>query len=165
MTTHQINRRGLLRGAVLLGSGAAVLGSAGPAFAARTPIYNPFLDYVAGDGWQDHQANGSLGGRDYEMAVGTALPAAGAGIATKIRDNGTGGHTVTIAHPDGWQTQYLHLSEFERAQGAEVGQGDTVGWSGGAAGAPGAGSSTGPHVHWHMIDPDGVRRDPLNQVS
>ena len=46
-----------------------------------------------------------------------------------------------------------------RAAGAIVGR------SGGAAGAPGSGSSTGPHLHWHMIDPAGNRIDPLVYIA
>ncbi|MFI0795812.1 hypothetical protein ACH4OY_24480 [Micromonospora rubida] len=48
---------------------------------------------------------------------------------------------------------------------AALASGAIVGRSGGAAGAPGSGSSTGPHLHWHMIDPAGRRTNPLAYVN
>ncbi|MEU2578125.1 M23 family metallopeptidase [Streptomyces anulatus] len=57
------------------------------------------------------------------MGVGTGLPAAGAGTVTNIPYNGTGGHTVTITHSDGYRTQYMHLSAFHVSDGTWVGQG------------------------------------------
>lgn len=162
----RLDRRSLFRAAVVVGGGALAwrtLGDGGAAQAAD--VYNPFSGYTITQTWAQHRANGSLGGVDFAMAVGTALPAAAAGTITNIPENGTGGNTVTITHSDGWKTQYMHLSEFGRANGESVAQGASVGLSGGAAGAPGSGSSTGPHCHWHMIDPSGVRQNPLEQVS
>ena len=155
-----MNRRTLFKGAA---AGAVVAGGAfvGPAPAQAYGFYNPFAGRGISSGWQDHLNRGSLGGIDYPMPVGTALPAAGGGTIQNIPNNGTGGHTVTIYHPNGYRTQYMHLSAFVLANGASIGPGGTVGRSGGAAGAPGSGSSTGPHVHWHMINPSGVRINPL----
>lgn len=42
---------------------------------------------------------------------------------TNIPYNGTGGHTVTITHGDGYRTQYMHLSAFHVSDGTWVGQG------------------------------------------
>lgn len=161
-----VDRRTLLRG-VALGvaavGGSLVVGGGAPARASG--FYNPFTAYPITSGWQDHLARGSLGGIDYAMSVGTALPACGSGTIQNIPYNGTGGHTVTIHHPNGYRTQYMHLSAFSLGNGASVGAGGIVGLSGGAAGAPGSGSSTGPHVHWHMIDPSGVRINPLTYLA
>ncbi|MFB9312107.1 M23 family metallopeptidase [Nocardioides plantarum] len=160
-----LHRRGLMRAVVAIaGVGLAVRAVSGGA-AQAADVYHPFTGYPVTQTWAEHRANGSLGGIDFAMAVGTALPAAGAGTITNIPDNGTGGHTVTITHADGWKTQYMHLSSFSCADGESVAQGATVGLSGGAAGAPGSGSSTGPHVHWHMTSPGGTRTDPLTQVG
>ncbi|MFF3959092.1 peptidoglycan DD-metalloendopeptidase family protein [Streptomyces sp. NPDC001890] len=160
-----MSRRTLLRGSVSTFGLAAggVLFSAGTARALD--IYNPFSAYQITGSWQEHLDRGSLGGIDYGMGVGTALPAAGAGVVINIPYNGTGGHTVTITHSDGYRTQYMHLSEFLLPDGTSVGKGDIVGRSGGAAGAPGSGSSTGPHVHWHLITPGGTRVNPLNYLG
>ncbi|MET9105547.1 peptidoglycan DD-metalloendopeptidase family protein [Streptomyces zhihengii] len=163
--------RGLVsRRALLRGSAAALGVAAGSGLLAAAPaqalnLYNPFSGYPLTSGWQDHINRGSLGGIDYAMGVGTALPAADAGTVTNIADNGTGGHTVTITHGDGYRTQYMHLSRFAVANGTWVPRGGIVGWSGGAAGAPGSGNSTGPHLHWHLITPGGVRVNPLDHLG
>ncbi|WP_040912087.1 M23 family metallopeptidase, partial [Wenjunlia vitaminophila] len=163
--TSRLSRRGLLRGgAVTLG--LAVGGNVlmpGKAFAAD--YYHPFSGYPLTGTWQDHLDAGSLGGLDYGMSVGTPLRAAGAGTITNIPYNGTGGHTVTISHSNGYRTQYMHLSSFSLSNGAWIGMGGVVGLSGGQPGAPGSGSSTGPHVHWHMINPSGVRINPLDYLG
>ncbi|MEU7677223.1 M23 family metallopeptidase [Micromonospora taraxaci] len=162
-----LSRRRLLRGTVSAGGALAVGGVIGLQGTARAApaIYNPFAGYPITGSWQEHLNRGSLGGIDFAMGVGTDLPACGAGTIQNIPNNGTGGHTVTIQHADGYRSQYLHLSQFLVANGTAVGAGAIVGRSGGAAGAPGSGSSTGPHVHWHMINPSGVRINPLTYVN
>ncbi|MDG9682192.1 M23 family metallopeptidase [Streptomyces sp. DH18] len=118
-----MTRRTLLRGSAA-SFGLAVGGvlfSAGTAKAVD--LFNPFSGYAMTDGWWDHINRGSLGGIDYAMGVGTGLPAAGAGTVTNIPYNGTGGHTVTITHSDGYRTQYMHLSAFHVSDGTWVGQG------------------------------------------
>jgi hypothetical protein len=160
-----LSRRTLLRGTAI-GGGAILGGLLLPDGAHAAPaIYNPFSGYAITGTWQDHLNSGSLGGIDFGMGVGTNLPACGAGSITNIPNNGTGGHTVTIYHADGYRSQYLHLSQFLLANGTSVGAGAIVGRSGGAVGAPGSGSSTGPHLHWHMINPSGVRINPLDYVA
>ncbi|MEV0729861.1 peptidoglycan DD-metalloendopeptidase family protein [Polymorphospora sp. NPDC050346] len=152
--------RGTAAGIAVVGGGLAV---ATPAHASN--FYNPFAGRPISDGWQAHLNRGSLGGIDYPMPVGTNLPACGGGSIQNIPNNGTGGHTVTIHHPNGYRSQYMHLSAFVLGNGAVVGAGAVVGRSGGAAGAPGSGSSTGPHVHWHMINPSGQRINPLDYLA
>ncbi|MEV0457780.1 M23 family metallopeptidase [Catellatospora methionotrophica] len=161
-----LSRRAMLR-ATALGAGAMTVGGVllpGVAHAAPA-IYNPFGAYPITDTWAGHLARGSLGGIDFGMGVGTPLPACGAGTIQNIPYNGSGGHTVTIHHGEGYRSQYMHLSQFLLGNGASVGAGTIVGRSGGAAGADGSGSSTGPHVHWHMIDPAGNRISPLVYIG
>ncbi|MEU4778038.1 M23 family metallopeptidase [Micromonospora sp. NPDC023633] len=161
-----VGRRDLLRGTAAMAGGVALDALLQPAAALAAPvIYNPFSGYPITDGWQEHLARGSAGGIDFAMPVGTDLPACGAGTISNIPNNGTGGHTVTIHHSDGYRSQYMHLSQFLLANGTSVPSGAVVGRSGGAAGAPGSGSSTGPHLHWHMIDPAGRRINPLTYVN
>ncbi|WP_207892925.1 M23 family metallopeptidase, partial [Micromonospora sp. MW-13] len=143
------------------GAVTAIGAGADAAVAAVPGFYNPFTGYPITETWQGHLNRGSLGGIDYGMSVGTRLPAAGGGVVTNNPNNGTGGYTVTIQHDNGYRTQYLHLSQFLLPNGTRVGAGEVVGLSGGAAGAPGSGSSTGPHLHWHMVDPSGTRINPL----
>jgi murein DD-endopeptidase MepM/ murein hydrolase activator NlpD len=106
-----------------------------------------------------HHARGSRGGEDYAMPVGTPLYAPAAGMA-RARTAGTGGWTVTITRPNGDTIELMHCSAFVgmRLGGPAVAvlTGQRVALSGGRRGAPGAGSSTGPHSHQHA-DVDGIR--------
>ena len=52
---------------------------------------------------------------------------------------------------------YCHLSGITVAAGQHVEVGALLGMSGGAPGTPGAGSSTGPHLHLHIVTPAGRR--------
>ncbi|MDI5943704.1 M23 family metallopeptidase, partial [Micromonospora sp. DH15] len=144
-----LSRRTLLRGAALTTGALTVGGVVGlPGMAHAAPaIYNPFAGYPITGTWEEHLSSGSLGGIDFGMGVGTNLPACGAGTIQNIPNNGTGGHTVTIHHADGYRSQYMHLSQFLLSDGTAVAAGTVVGRSGGAVGAPGSGNSTGPHLH------------------
>ncbi|MFG3702855.1 M23 family metallopeptidase [Micromonospora sp. NPDC047620] len=161
MAGDGFSRRTFLYATVAAGTATAVSIGARAAEATVPGFYNPFSGYLVTETWQGHLDRGSLGGIDYGMSVGTRLPAAGGGVVTNNPNNGTGGYAVTILHDNGYRTQYLHLSQFLLPNGTRVGTGEIVGLSGGAAGAPGSGSSTGPHLHWHMIDPSGTRINPL----
>ena len=126
-----------------------------------------YINYLAGkpisDGWNAHLQRGSLGGIDYAVPVGTPIHAPAAGHVENIPNNGTGGNTVSLWHSDGSRTQFLHLSKFVNPGNYK--QGDIIGYSGGKKGAPGAGSSTGPHIHWHLILANGRRVNPLDYVG
>lgn len=125
--------------------------------------YKNFLSkFRVSDGWAEHIARGSAGGIDYAVGVGTPIPAPCDGRLENIPNNGQGGHTANLHHADGSYDQFMHLSKF--AQPGPHKQGDIIGYSGGAAGAAGAGSSTGPHVHWHLIR-GGRRVNPLDYVD
>lgn len=116
--------------------------------------------------WAAHRNRNppSLGGVDWAMPVGTPLYAPSAGVVSFLPNNGTGGHTVTTRRKDGTRTQYMHLSRFAGTAGRAVAEGDLIGYSGGAKGAPGAGSSDGPHMHGHDIDASGTRVPPFSTI-
>lgn len=101
-----------------------------------------------------HKARGSLGGTDYAVVVGTPVFAMFAGIA-RYRVAGTGGWTITIEAPNGQVGELMHLSRSNDfvlgGPSRPVLEGELVAWSGGAKGAPGSGSATGPHLHAHVI--------------
>lgn len=130
-----------------------------------------YVNYFDGqpisDGWAEHRSRGSLGGIDYAVGVGTPVRATCDGRVQNIPNNGTGGHTVTLWHTnglgDGFRDQFMHLSQFVTE--GDYKQGDVIGYSGGRAGSDGAGSSTGPHCHWHLINPSGTRVNPLDYVG
>jgi len=105
-----------------------------------------------------HKRRGSAGGEDFAVAVGTPVFAPVAGTY-RFRSAGTGGWTITVVPADsrlrGWVLEVMHLS---RSAGLVLGgasryypEGALIGYSGGRRGAPGAGSSNGPHTHEHAI--------------
>ena len=55
-----------------------------------------------------------------------------------------GGRTVKVRHPNGYETEYLHLSAIAVRAGARIGQGDLVGRVGKT------GLATGVHLHYGM---------------
>lgn len=74
---------------------------------------------------------------------------------------GGGGNTVIVQHNNLYKTGYCHLSEINCVVGDKIVAFKTViGKVGGRKGAPGAGSSTGPHLHY-SIKYENTFIDPL----
>ena len=116
--------------------------------------------YRISNTWAQHLARGSKGGIDWACPVGTPILAPCDGRVDNIPYNGTAGHTVSFYHKaNGDKTQFMHLSKFV-AEG-NYKQGDVIGYSGGAKGSDGAGSSTGAHCHQHVVLANGTRVSPL----
>jgi len=55
-----------------------------------------------------------------------------------------GGRTVKVRHPNGYETEYLHLSAISVKAGARIGQGELVGRVGMT------GLATGVHLHYGL---------------
>ena len=93
------------------------------------------------------------GGIDYAMPVGSPVLAAADGVVDQVttqpKSDRSYGHYVVIKH-DGFLTYYAHLSKSIVKVGQEVKQGQLIAYSGGAKGAWGSGSSTGPHLHFEV---------------
>lgn len=95
-------------------------------------------------------------GLDFRCDVGTSVIAAAAGICTvrtqtdKSGKESGAGLYVTIDHQNGFVTKYMHLSEASVKTGQKVAYKTPIGLSGGAAGAKGSGTSTGPHLHYQV---------------
>lgn len=95
------------------------------------------------------------GGVDIAAPCGTPIKAAAAGRVTVAHFSQTAGNMVRIDHGGGVDTQYFHLSRYAVAVGANVAQGQTIGYVGST------GRSTGCHLHWE------VRRNgqPINPLT
>ena len=123
---------------------------------------NPFARFNISDDWAAHRARGSLGGTDWATPVGTPIYAPNPGQVTYEYGKGSGGYFISLAlaNSPGYVMQFLHCSAFEGGN-RYVAEGELIGYTGGAKGAAGSGSSTGAHVHVHLVDPNGVREDVL----
>jgi len=89
-------------------------------------------------------------GYDYTASIGTTVLATADGT---VRIDGGAYNTLRIDHGNGYQTYYLHLSQYLKADGAFVHKGDPVALSG-EKGVEGS-----PHLHV-TIKKNGVRVDP-----
>jgi hypothetical protein len=97
---------------------------------------------------------------DIPVPLGTTAFAAASGdVVLTGPAVGSCGGTVIIDGDDGARYTYCHLSAVIVTDGQRVEPGEPIGASGGAAGAPGAGSSSGPHLHFG-IAAQGVARCP-----
>ena len=104
-------------------------------------------DIYGGFGMKGHN------GVDFATKVGTKLfsPCDGIGIVRKSTD-GYGWHIRIRNQWNAVEFHLAHLSEFAPRIADETGEfyvsaGEYLGKTGGAAGHPGSGSSTGPHFH------------------
>jgi len=90
---------------------------------------------------------------DFSNGVcGSPIYAAASGQVLRIKygyNNGAGNY-LTILHPNGVITMYGHLQAVLVAQGDSVSQGQMVALMGGQPGTPGAGVSTGCHLHFQV---------------
>jgi murein DD-endopeptidase MepM/ murein hydrolase activator NlpD len=96
-------------------------------------------------------------GIDLAAPSGTPIYAASDGIVVGATLNGGYGNWIRIDHPRKLSTVYGHLSEFALGikEGAEVSQGDLIGFVGNT------GRSTGPHLHFEILS-GGKAVDPLS---
>lgn len=100
-------------------------------------------------------------GVDVPTPVGTPIRAAAGGYVAWTRTGRQYGNYIMVVHPGGIATVYAHLSRFASAADTYVDRGDIIGYSGGRPGDPGAGLSTGPHVHFEVRQ-NGIPVDPEN---
>ena len=87
---------------------------------------------------------------DFGGQCGDPIYAAAGGKVLNIKYgwNGGGGNYITILHLNGVVTYYGHLTAALVSIGQDVSQGDMIALMGGKPGTPGAGNSTGCHVHF-----------------
>ncbi len=98
-------------------------------------------------------------GLDIAVPQGTPITAAAPGVVAWAKLGRMYGNYVMIIHTDGRATLYAHMSRMDVVQDQYVSRGQIIGLSGGRAGSPGAGFSTGPHVHFEVRE-NGIPVDP-----
>jgi murein DD-endopeptidase MepM/ murein hydrolase activator NlpD len=84
-------------------------------------------------------------GTDYGAPVGTPVQTIGSGRVEFAGRKGGEGNMIEIAHSDGYETMYLHLSRMFVHQGEHVEIGKTIGLVGST------GLSTGPHLDFRIL--------------
>lgn len=119
---------------------------------AGYPISRPCTTMACS--FEEHLARGSSGGVDYAVREGTPVIAPTRGIVENASGSSAGNY-VNFRHLDdagnrtGFYDQFMHLSRF--VSPGEYQPGDTIGFSGNT------GFSTGPHIHWDLVNPQGKR--------
>lgn len=105
-------------------------------------------------GMRSHPVSGKTKmhtGVDFAIAQGTPVVASADGMVEFASTAGGYGYLVVINHGGGLKTKYGHLSNFLVNPGQRVTKGQPIGRSGGARGSRGAGTSTGPHLHYEVL--------------
>ena len=87
-------------------------------------------------------------GTDFAAPEGTPIMASGDGVIIKAGWCGGGGNCVKIKHNKTYQTIYAHMKNFSNISipGNRVKQGQIIGYVGST------GMSTGPHLHYEVIE-------------
>lgn len=89
-------------------------------------------------------------GTDIPTPVGTPVRAAAGGYVAWTKRGRLYGNYIMIVHPGNIATVYAHLSRFIAKPDTYVDRGTIIGESGGRPGDPGAGLSSGPHLHFEV---------------
>ncbi len=111
------------------------------------PILNTYLDHS---------------GVDIGIPANTEIRAQADGEVLKTWISPRGGLQLKILYKNGLTGGYAHLNKTLVAPGQKVSRGELVALSGGVPGTPGAGLSTGAHLHYTLKNDQGVLIDPLS---
>lgn len=100
-------------------------------------------------GWRKHpitEESEFHDGIDYAMPVGTPVKTVGPGLVTFAGYTRGGGNMVCVAHDEGYESCYLHLSRIAQTVRADapVAEKQVLGWSGNT------GQTTAPHLHFSL---------------
>ena len=102
-------------------------------------------------------------GIDIPTPLGTPVKSSAPGYVAWTKTGTQYGNYVMVIHSNGIATLYAHLSKISVAQDQFVARGSEIGLSGGVPGTPGAGLSTGAHLHFE-VRLNGIPTDPLGYL-
>jgi len=99
-------------------------------------------------------------GIDVAGDSGNPIYAVDSGVVVYAGWNDWGyGNALVIDHGNGWQSLYGHLSQLYVACGASISQGATI------AAMGSTGRSSGPHLHFELMNASGVRVNPWDFLT
>lgn len=98
-------------------------------------------------------------GIDYRAPLGAPVLASAGGEVITQAQNDVRGKYIVVQHENGFKTVYQHLQSFLSTTGEKVAQGQKIGLVGNT------GVSTGPHLHFEMLNADGKAIDPEEYLS
>lgn len=127
------------------------------------PVTNPILTARFHDPTYPYRHLFEHSGLDMAVPQGSAVRAAAPGYVAWTRTGRSYGNYIMVIHTNGFATLYAHLSGFNVTADQFVERGATIGFSGGMPGTPGAGLSTGPHVHFEVRE-NGIPVNPENYL-
>jgi murein DD-endopeptidase MepM/ murein hydrolase activator NlpD/LAS superfamily LD-carboxypeptidase LdcB len=104
-------------------------------------------------------------GIDIGVSSGTEIksPASGEVMHARFGSKNCGG-IIWIKHAGGYETKYCHCKEINVSPGETIKKGQIIGLTGGGKGDKGAGNSTGPHLHFEVIQ-NGRHLDPESVIN
>lgn len=119
------------------------------------PVASGYLSSRFGERVDPFTGHGAFhAGVDFVGAPGDPVLAVASGVVSYAGSDGGYGQLVEITHGQGLVTRYAHNRRIVVTQGATVRQGQTIAMLGST------GRSTGPHVHFEVLQ-NGVPVDPL----
>ena len=95
-------------------------------------------------------------GVDFRGNIGDTIRSTANGVVEFVGWKSGYGKTIRILHENDLRTLYAHLSSTDVVIGQEVSAGEFIGRLGNT------GRSTGPHLHYEIIAPDGRRINPAD---
>ncbi|MCV7282738.1 M23 family metallopeptidase [Mycolicibacterium flavescens] len=99
------------------------------------------------------------GGIDIANSIGTPILAASDGVVISAGPYAGYGNMVKVRHSDGTVTLYGHLSSWQVEVGQRVWAGDQIAKMGNT------GNSTGPHLHFEVLQGGTARVDPVGWLA
>lgn len=98
-------------------------------------------------------------GLDIAAPIGTPIYAAADGTVSDAGPAAGFGLWVKVRHDDGTETVYGHVNDFSVHPGQRVSAGEQIATVGNR------GQSTGPHLHFEVHDPSGIKVDPAQWLA
>jgi murein DD-endopeptidase MepM/ murein hydrolase activator NlpD len=127
--------------------------------ASPAPVAQTFAPRISSAfGWRTDPINGQARfhhGTDVPLVNGHDVRAAAAGTIKSVDERAGYGLLVVVAHENGVETRYAHLSAADVRPGDTVARGEVI------ARAGSSGRATGPHLHFEVreggrsVDPSG----------